>query len=223
MPAPQSGTPMTYMVNGRQFIIVAVSGGAYSRQKHRVQPAAERDLHAAGAVAVRTWRACAAATGAAVVLVALLAEGRAQNQPVLQALDHDPDLAGVIDLHAHSGPDPEFRPRLLNDIDLARLARRKGMRAIVLKNHYTASADRAELVMEEVGGIEVFGAVVLNRAVGGQTPTRSARWSRCRASAAGSSGCRPGTPNTTTRKSENRPSVPITKGALGRSWPGSSR
>jgi quinoprotein glucose dehydrogenase len=30
MPAPQSGSPMTYMVNGRQFIIVAVSGGNYS-------------------------------------------------------------------------------------------------------------------------------------------------------------------------------------------------
>jgi quinoprotein glucose dehydrogenase len=30
MPAPQSGTPMTYSVNGRQFIVVAVSGGVYS-------------------------------------------------------------------------------------------------------------------------------------------------------------------------------------------------
>ena len=30
MPAGQSGTPMTYMVNGRQYIIVAVSGGNHS-------------------------------------------------------------------------------------------------------------------------------------------------------------------------------------------------
>jgi quinoprotein glucose dehydrogenase len=30
MPAPQSGSPMTYMINGRQYIVVAVSGGAYS-------------------------------------------------------------------------------------------------------------------------------------------------------------------------------------------------
>jgi quinoprotein glucose dehydrogenase len=30
MPAPQSGTPMTYMLNGRQYIVVAVSGGNYS-------------------------------------------------------------------------------------------------------------------------------------------------------------------------------------------------
>jgi quinoprotein glucose dehydrogenase len=30
MPAQQSGTPMTYMVDGRQYIVVAVSGGGYS-------------------------------------------------------------------------------------------------------------------------------------------------------------------------------------------------
>jgi glucose dehydrogenase len=30
MPAPQSGSPMTYMVNGKQYIVVATSGGASS-------------------------------------------------------------------------------------------------------------------------------------------------------------------------------------------------
>jgi len=30
MPAPQSGSPMTYMVNGRQYLVVAISGGTYS-------------------------------------------------------------------------------------------------------------------------------------------------------------------------------------------------
>jgi quinoprotein glucose dehydrogenase len=30
MPAPQSGSPMTYMWNAKQYIVVAVSGGAYS-------------------------------------------------------------------------------------------------------------------------------------------------------------------------------------------------
>jgi len=30
MPAPQSGSPMTYMWQGKQYIVVAVSGGAYS-------------------------------------------------------------------------------------------------------------------------------------------------------------------------------------------------
>jgi quinoprotein glucose dehydrogenase len=30
MPAAQSGSPMTYAVDGRQYIIVAISGGNYS-------------------------------------------------------------------------------------------------------------------------------------------------------------------------------------------------
>jgi quinoprotein glucose dehydrogenase len=30
MPAQQSGSPMTYMLNGKQYIVVAVSGGPYS-------------------------------------------------------------------------------------------------------------------------------------------------------------------------------------------------
>jgi quinoprotein glucose dehydrogenase len=29
MPAPQSGSPMTYMLNGQQYIVVAVSGTNY--------------------------------------------------------------------------------------------------------------------------------------------------------------------------------------------------
>jgi quinoprotein glucose dehydrogenase len=30
LPAPQSGSPMTYQLNGRQYIVVAISGGTYS-------------------------------------------------------------------------------------------------------------------------------------------------------------------------------------------------
>jgi quinoprotein glucose dehydrogenase len=30
MPAPQSGSPMTYAVDGRQYIVVSISGGSYS-------------------------------------------------------------------------------------------------------------------------------------------------------------------------------------------------
>ncbi len=30
MPAPQSGSPMTYLADGRQYIVLAISGGAYS-------------------------------------------------------------------------------------------------------------------------------------------------------------------------------------------------
>ena len=30
MPAPQTGSPMTYMVEGQQYLVVAVSGAGYS-------------------------------------------------------------------------------------------------------------------------------------------------------------------------------------------------
>ena len=30
MPAPQSGSPMTYAIGGKQYIVIAISGGPYS-------------------------------------------------------------------------------------------------------------------------------------------------------------------------------------------------
>ena len=30
MPAPQTGSPMTYLLNGKQYLVVAISGGSYS-------------------------------------------------------------------------------------------------------------------------------------------------------------------------------------------------
>ena len=30
MPAPQSGSPMTYLLNGKQYLVVAISGGGYT-------------------------------------------------------------------------------------------------------------------------------------------------------------------------------------------------
>ena len=32
MPAPQSGSPMTYMLNGQQYLVVAISGAGYSAE-----------------------------------------------------------------------------------------------------------------------------------------------------------------------------------------------
>jgi len=54
--------------------------------------------------------------------------------------------------------------------DIANLARAKGMRGILLKNHVVTTADRAALVMKVVPGIEVWGGIVLNNAVGGINP-----------------------------------------------------
>ena len=76
--------------------------------------------------------------------------------------------AGVIDMHVHSHPD--VFGRSMDDIDVATLARAKGIRGLLLKNHVTTTADRAAIVMKVVPGIEVWGGIVLNNAVGGINP-----------------------------------------------------
>src|SRR3982074_2418948 len=77
-------------------------------------------------------------------------------------------LAGAIDIHAHS--DPDGTPRSIDAIDLAKLAKSRGMRAIVLKNHYEPTASLAYIVRKEVPGIEVFGGISLDLTNGGVNP-----------------------------------------------------
>lgn len=85
-----------------------------------------------------------------------------------QSTSPDRPLAGAIDIHMHCGPD--VLPRKVDAIDLARLAKAEGMRAIVLKNHYVPTANDAYLTRKVVPGIEVFGGIDLNRTVGGINP-----------------------------------------------------
>jgi Family of unknown function (DUF6282) len=63
-------------------------------------------------------------------------------------------LSGAIDMHAHA--DPDGVPRKIDAVDLARLAKEHGMRAIVLKDHYEPTASLAYIVRKDVPGIEVF-------------------------------------------------------------------
>jgi len=76
---------------------------------------------------------------------------------------------GVIDMHVHS--DPDVFGRALTDTEVSMIAKRKGMRGVVLKNHVATTADRAMLAMQAVPGIEVWGGIVLNNAVGGVNPS----------------------------------------------------
>jgi hypothetical protein len=78
-------------------------------------------------------------------------------------------LQGVVDIHAHC--DPDVVPRSIDALNLVRLAKQKGFRGLVLKNHYEATASWAAFARQETPGIEVFGGIVLNRAVGGVNPT----------------------------------------------------
>jgi hypothetical protein len=74
-------------------------------------------------------------------------------------------LRGTIDIHVHS--DPDNVPRSVDGLEAARQARAKGMRGVVLKNHYDPTAGLAYLARKETPGLEVFGGIDLNLTVGG--------------------------------------------------------
>lgn len=84
-------------------------------------------------------------------------------------------LQGVMDLHIHAYPD--VRKRRLDDIDLMEAAVERGVRAIVLKNHQSSTAERAiianKIAQERHPGtdFQAFGGICLNRTVGGINPS----------------------------------------------------
>jgi len=136
-------------------------------------------------------------TCAAVLIAAAAAFGQ---QPV----------AGVIDIHAHC--DPDAVPRSIDAIDLARLAKERGMRGLVLKSHYEPTATLAFTVRKAVPGIEIFGGIDLNRTVGGLNPAAVERM----ASIKGGWGRVIWMPtfdaeNQVRFSKENRPFVPVSK------------
>ena len=85
-------------------------------------------------------------------------------------------LAGAIDIHVHHLPDD--RPRSVDAIQVAKLAHARGMRGIVLKNHYESTAGIVYLVRTLVPGVEVFGGIDLNLTVGGVNPAAVAHMTR---------------------------------------------
>jgi hypothetical protein len=95
-----------------------------------------------------------------------------KNRPAAPQSDQhltDPAIIGAIDLHAHH--DPDSYPRDLDAFDVAKLARDRGLRGLVLKNHWTETAGLAYLARKyATPGFEVFGAVTLDTAVGGVNP-----------------------------------------------------
>jgi hypothetical protein len=82
-----------------------------------------------------------------------------------------PDLElmkGAIDMHAHTAP--ALFNRHIDDAALAQYAIEFGMRGFVLKDHDASTTGRAYYVNRMYPSVESFGAVVLNRSVGGLDP-----------------------------------------------------
>src|SRR5947208_14924083 len=94
------------------------------------------------------------------VLIIVLALGIASARA--QTLD------GATDMHAHSYPDGVARP--IDAVDMAKLAKSRGMRALLLKNHHEPTASLAYIVRKEVRGREVFGGLPLDLHAGGVNP-----------------------------------------------------
>ncbi|HET9093844.1 MAG TPA: DUF6282 family protein [Solirubrobacteraceae bacterium] len=77
-------------------------------------------------------------------------------------------VRGAYDMHVHI--DPDFVPRIIDDVSLARRCLELGLAGFQMKSHYTSTAERARTVNAAVPGIRAIGAIVLNRAVGGMNP-----------------------------------------------------
>lgn len=93
----------------------------------------------------------------------------AQSQTVSDAVVDDL-LKGAVDLHIHSGP--SVMARLVDHIQAIEQAASVGMRALLFKDHYYPTAPIAELIRERYAhtGVQAFGGLVLNNAMGGFNP-----------------------------------------------------
>src|SRR3954469_13647248 len=84
----------------------------------------------------------------------------------VRAQDPALTLNGAIDMHVHQGPD-SGGPREIDADDLARLAKQSGMRGLVMKNHWESTAAMAYLMRKQAPGLEIFGGITQDLAVGG--------------------------------------------------------
>jgi hypothetical protein len=78
-------------------------------------------------------------------------------------------VRGGFDPHVHIAPD--FAPRRITDLELAKRCLELGLAGFGLKSHYTATAERAAVVTAAVPGIKALGTITLNHSVGGLNAT----------------------------------------------------
>lgn len=83
----------------------------------------------------------------------------------------DSVLKGVIDTHIHTEEEYAIlEGGSMDFIELAKRAREKGMRGIVVKSLKFETVTRAYLARKEVSGIEIYGGLTLDLSVGGMNP-----------------------------------------------------
>lgn len=100
--------------------------------------------------------------GALAIFAAAPAAPRSSGSQPAAAADTDRFLNGAIDIHLH------IDPRTYGaDISTLKLARSRGVRGVVIKNHYEPTIDLSLMLRREIPGLEIFGGVDLNQIVGG--------------------------------------------------------
>ena len=91
---------------------------------------------------------------------------RKMNQVIFNPEKLREMVKGTIDIHIHTGPSTFF-PRLMDDYEIAQDAQKAGLRAIVLKSHFSPTTVRAAVMNKLFENIEVFGGIALNQSIGG--------------------------------------------------------
>jgi hypothetical protein len=76
-------------------------------------------------------------------------------------------LRGSIDMHFHMDAPTPTGPGEQADIATVRVARSRGMRALVIKNHWEPTATLAYHLRPEAPNLQLFGGIVMNRSNGG--------------------------------------------------------
>src|SRR5712671_1070924 len=76
-------------------------------------------------------------------------------------------LRGAIDMHFHMDAPIQDGSRAQATIATVRVAKSRGLRGLVIKNHWEPTATLAYDLRLEVPGIELFGGIVMNRTNGG--------------------------------------------------------
>jgi hypothetical protein len=79
------------------------------------------------------------------------------------------NLQGIVDLKVHCNPDSN-PPRKIDAFEVARLFKKEGLRAFVIKSHYLPTSQLAYSVNKAVPEVGAYGAIVLNLSVGGMNP-----------------------------------------------------
>ncbi len=109
-----------------------------------------------------------------IVVLAVFAALALLQKPIAGESSREADgarlLRGAIDMHFHVDATTPAGTGEQADIATVKLARMRGLRGLVIKNHFEPTATLAYLLRKEVPNIELFGGLVMNRSNGGMNP-----------------------------------------------------